>query len=69
MRLSNELVYNGALKCGVESVADAKLCLTNSQALHDVSNIQYMNGNHLCYKLRIQVYAVFLSTNAVTILS
>ncbi len=35
MSLSNELVYEGALKCGSDSVATAALTLTDTQSLQD----------------------------------
>ena len=38
MRLSNELVYNGALKCGSQKTADNRLCLPEFSAISPVSS-------------------------------
>ena len=43
MKLSNELVYNGALQCGSDKVASSKLSVPNKVALKVLNSFQTPN--------------------------
>ena len=40
MRLSNELIYNGQMKCANEEVAEARISLSSDQLLKWKSMVQ-----------------------------